>query len=256
MVGDRPASEWKLVGAWEILAAEAGCMERRLPFSKHWKQMTTGKQDSRMNKWVGPAATIVLLSAAGAAAVASQSDTGRTVDSARASGDSTRGGLVVDGPIHLAVDLSSRKLTVLSGGTAVRTYSVAVGRSSKPTPLGSFSIRKIVWNPSWIPPKQAWARNKTAQGPGDPENPMKVAKIFFREPDYYIHGTGDVESLGSADSHGCLRMAPDDVAELARLLMEKGGNPQEEGWFSRVVHMRWKTHTVILPNPIQLTITS
>jgi hypothetical protein len=37
--------------------------------------------------------------------------------------------------------------------------------------------------------------------------------------------------------------------------MEKGGNPQEEGWFSRVVHLRWKTHTVTLPNPIQLTIT-
>jgi hypothetical protein len=83
---------------------------------------------------------------------------------------------------------------------------------------------------------------------------MKVAKIFFKEPDYYIHGTAQLNSLGDAASHGCLRMHPDDVAELAQFLMENGGQPQEEGWFSRVIHMRWKTHTVTLTQPITLVV--
>ena len=72
---------------------------------------------------------------------------------------------------------------------------------------------------------------------------MKVVKIFFREPDYYIHGTGDIASLGTAASHGCLRMAPSEAAEVARLVMEHGGAPKEESWYSRVLHLRWKGTT-------------
>lgn len=160
----------------------------------------------------------------------------------------------VDGPVQLAADLSDRELTVLAANGAVRTFKVAVGTPSDPTPTGTFKIRKVVWNPSWIPPDEKWAKGKTAKGPGDPGNPMKVAKIFFQEPDYYIHGTPYVNSLGSAQSHGCLRMSPDEVAELAQFLMENGGQAREEGWFSRIVHMRWKTHTVMLSQPVTLTI--
>lgn len=160
----------------------------------------------------------------------------------------------VDGGIRLAADLSSRTLTVVGQNGAIRTFNVAIGAPSYPTPTGSFTIRKIVWNPSWIPPDSKWARKETAKGPGEPGNPMKVAKIFFKEPDFYIHGTGQIRSLGSAESHGCLRMHPDEVAELAQFLMENGGEAREEGWFSRVIHMRAKTHTVMLSQPVSLTI--
>lgn len=157
-------------------------------------------------------------------------------------------------PIRLSADLSDRELTVVAGNGAIRTFKVAIGTSVKPTPTGTFRIKKIVWNPSWIPPNEKWARGKTAKGPGEPGNPMKVAKIFFREPDYYIHGTAQVNSLGTADSKGCLRMSPDEIAELAQFLMENGGQAREEGWFSRVMHLRWKTHTVTLSSPVLLTV--
>ena len=160
----------------------------------------------------------------------------------------------VDGPVRLVADLSDKTLTIFSGDNPIKTFNVAVGTESKPTPPGKYKIQKIVWNPSWIPPDQPWAKGKTAKGPGEPGNPMKVAKIFFHEPDFYIHGTGEIKSLGTADSHGCIRMHPDEVASLAKFLMEHGGNAQEEGWFSRVIHLRWQTHTVELPNPISLTI--
>src|SRR6478672_3225948 len=159
-------------------------------------------------------------------------------------------------PLLLTADLSARQLTVSRGNSVIKTYSVAVGQERYPTPVGTYTIRKIVWNPSWRPPPDAaWAKGKSAKGPGEPGNPMKVVKIFFHEPDYYIHGTGDVDSLGEAASHGCLRMDPDQVADLAKLIMENGGQPRDENWFWRILHSRREEKVVYLDNPISLTVT-
>jgi lipoprotein-anchoring transpeptidase ErfK/SrfK len=207
-------------------------------------------------------AVAAIIGAFGAQAARAQLDTTRSpADTAKADSAATpkaradlRAVGRVDGPVSLRADLSSRTLTVMGANGVIRTFNVAVGSPKYPTPPGSYTIRKIVWNPSWIPPESKWAKKETAKGPGEPGNPMKVAKIFFREPDYYIHGTGQVNSLGDAASHGCLRMDPDEVAELAQFLMNNGGQPREEGWFSRVIHMRWKTHTVYLSQPISLVV--
>jgi lipoprotein-anchoring transpeptidase ErfK/SrfK len=163
--------------------------------------------------------------------------------------------IAADAPVRLYADLGARILTVQAGGQKVKTFAVAVGQPRYPTPPGTYQIRKIIWNPSWRPPPDSkWARGKTAKGPGDPGNPMKVVKIFFREPDYYIHGTDDVESLGGAESHGCLRMAPDDVMELGKYIMEHGGQPRDENWFWRIIHSRREEKVIYLDNPIPLTV--
>ncbi len=142
-----------------------------------------------------------------------------------------------EAPLTLRADLRARILIVRRGDSTLKTYAIAVGQDRYPTPVGTFTISKIVWNPSWRPPPDAeWAKGKTAKGPGDPGNPMKVVKIFFQDPDYYIHGTEDVESLGSAASHGCLRMDPSEVADLAKIIMEHGGQPYDENWFWRILH--------------------
>lgn len=160
-----------------------------------------------------------------------------------------------EGTLTLQASLSLRKLTLRQGDSIVATYDVAIGTDSNPTPTGEFKIRKIVWNPRWVPPDAGWARGKTAKEPGHPLNPMKVVKIFFKEPDYYIHGTGDIGSLGEAASHGCLRMDPDQVAEVARWVMIHGGKPREEGWFKRVLHFRRQEQVVYLDNPVTIQIT-
>ena len=162
----------------------------------------------------------------------------------------------VEPPLEITANIPARTLVVRQGGNTLRTFPVAVGKDRYPTPTGTFRINKMIWNPSWRPPPNSeWAKGKTAKGPGEPGNPMKVVKIFFKEPDYYIHGTGDVESLGSAASHGCLRMDPEDVAELAKLVMEHGGQPREENWFLRIIHSRREEKPIYLDNPVWLTIT-
>lgn len=170
--------------------------------------------------------------------------------------DTTQQTTVVEAPLEITANLSSRMLVVRQGGITLKTFAVSVGKDRYPTPTGTFRIRKMIWNPSWRPPPNSdWARGKTAKGPGEPGNPMKVVKIFFKEPTYYIHGTGDVESLGSAASHGCLRMDPEEVAELAKLIMEHGGQPREENWFWRIMHSRREEKPIYLDNPVWLTIT-
>lgn len=155
--------------------------------------------------------------------------------------------------LRLAVDLEERELTVVVDGDEIERFPVSIGKEKYPTPEGEFKIRKVIWNPSWRPPDSKWAKGKTPKSPGDPENPMKRVKMFFKEPDYYIHGTGDEDSLGKAESHGCIRMAPDDVTRLAQLVMEHGGKPMPEPWYRRILRKK-ETKVVFLEKPVPVAI--
>jgi lipoprotein-anchoring transpeptidase ErfK/SrfK len=177
-----------------------------------------------------------------------------TATAARFSDDSVSPTTAGSPSLRLTADLSQRKLYVEERDEVVLTFPIAIGLPQHPTPTGSFLIRKIVWNPSWVPPDEKWARRDRPRAPADPRNPMRLVKIYFRPPDYYIHGTPYVGSLGKAASHGCLRMHWVDAAEVAQYIMEHGGQPRDESWFWRVIHARSQTKTVNLRNPIPITI--
>jgi lipoprotein-anchoring transpeptidase ErfK/SrfK len=177
-----------------------------------------------------------------------------TVTAARHADDVGERAVVAGPSLRLTADLSQRKLFVEENDEVVLSFPIAIGLPQHPTPTGSFLIRKIVWNPTWVPPDEKWARRDRPRAAGDPRNPMRLVKIFFRPPDYYIHGTPYVGSLGKAASHGCLRMDPVDAAEVAQYVMEHGGQPRDENWFWRVIHARSDTRTVNLRNPIPMTI--
>ena len=167
----------------------------------------------------------------------------------------------MDGParvrgesFYLSVDLSERMLYVMKDGEQVGSYAVAVGQPAHPTPTGQFRIRHLVWNPRWVPPDARWARNKRPREPGDPANPRGRVKMFFKDPDLYIHGTRDVDSLGEAESHGCLRMRNGDVIALARQVMANGGSPRPASWFRRVLGRVTGSREVGLSDPILVEI--
>jgi len=156
--------------------------------------------------------------------------------------------------VRLVVDLSDRELHVIDGDRVERSYPVAIGKPGHPTPTGEFRIRRIIWNPKWVPPDSEWAKGKKAREPGDPRNPMGRVKMFFKEPDYYVHGTHEEDSLGRAESHGCIRMRNADVIELAKLVMEHGGESREPGWFRRVLNRVTRTQEVGLSAPLSFEV--
>ncbi|HUQ20613.1 MAG TPA: L,D-transpeptidase [Gemmatimonadaceae bacterium] len=156
--------------------------------------------------------------------------------------------------LRLKADLSDKILYVEQDGKVVKSYTISDGREKYPTPRGTFRIDKVVWNPEWVPPPDAkWAKGKTAKAPGHPDNPMKLVKIFFKEPDYYIHGTDRLDNIGEAASHGCIRMDPIEAAELAIMVMEASGAQKDSTWYQRAIE-RGQTRTVSLPQQVQMTI--
>jgi lipoprotein-anchoring transpeptidase ErfK/SrfK len=158
-------------------------------------------------------------------------------------------------PLRLKADLSDKILYVEQGGQVVKSYTFASGSAKYPTPRGTFRIDKVVWNPGWIPPDAKWAKKRTAKEAGDPGNPMQLVKIFFKEPDYYIHGTDQVDTIGSAASHGCIRLDPVDAAELAIRVMEASGAKRDSTWYQNAIE-RGQTRTVMLPQKVEMIITS
>lgn len=154
----------------------------------------------------------------------------------------------------LVVDVSDRRLYVMSGDDVVQTFPVSVGDEGYDTPTGNFTIRRMIWNPSWTPPASAWARDKKYEAPGSPGNPMGRVKMFFREPDYYIHGTGLASSLGNARSHGCLRMRNIDAVQLARLVMINGGGTQDQSWYEQTIANPTNLREVNLPRPVTIRV--
>ena len=160
-----------------------------------------------------------------------------------------------DPGLRLEVDLSERMLYVHQGGEVIQRYEVAVGTPEHPTPRGQFTIEKVIWDPAWVPPPNAeWAEDAERKAPEDPDNPMEAVKIFFEQPDYYIHGTDALQSLGSAASHGCIRMAPSDAEKIARLVMEHGGEPRDPMWYDLVIAQDDQTREITLPEPVMFAV--
>ncbi len=119
-------------------------------------------------------------------------------------------------PLRLVVNVPAYRLDVYEGEQRIRTYTVAVGAPKYRTPRGTFAIARVEWNPWWIPPASDWARNEKPTPPGW-KNPVGRVKMTWR-PEYCLHGTPFVTSLGSAQSHGCIRMANEDAIAVARLI--------------------------------------
>ncbi len=120
-------------------------------------------------------------------------------------------------PIAVTVSKSDRRVRVFDRGKLETSYRVAVGMAEYPTPNGRFAIQSIEKNPTWTVPDSDWAgelRGKVIPG-GDPENPLKAYFVRF-DGAVGFHGTASVNSLGSAASHGCIRMRVSDVKDLAK----------------------------------------
>jgi lipoprotein-anchoring transpeptidase ErfK/SrfK len=95
-----------------------------------------------------------------------------------------------------------------------RSYTIAVGQVGYDTPAGLYHLETKEVNPTWHVPNSAWAGSLAGQDiPPGPSNPL-VARWMGIIDGAGIHGTNESGSLGSAASHGCIRMAVSDVIEL------------------------------------------
>jgi lipoprotein-anchoring transpeptidase ErfK/SrfK len=117
-------------------------------------------------------------------------------------------------PTVITVDRASFRLRLWKDLKLVKTYPIAVGMAGLETPSGVYTINDKQVNPSWHVPNSAWAGDLAGKViPPGPDDPIK-ARWMGIYAGAGIHGTTDVSSLGSAASHGCIRMAIPDVIDL------------------------------------------
>jgi lipoprotein-anchoring transpeptidase ErfK/SrfK len=117
-------------------------------------------------------------------------------------------------PSYLTLDRATFTLRLWEHLKLAKTYTVAVGQEGLETPEGLYDIQEKQENPSWHVPNSAWAGDLAGQViPPGPEDPIKARWMGIFEG-AGIHGTEETESLGSAASHGCVRMSIPDVEEL------------------------------------------
>jgi lipoprotein-anchoring transpeptidase ErfK/SrfK len=115
----------------------------------------------------------------------------------------------------VTIDRANFKLRLFKNLKRSRTYGIAVGAPGYETPTGRFSIINKAVNPAWTAPDEPWAgayRNEVVEG-GSAENPLK-ARWLGVVGGVGIHGTAAEYSIGTAASHGCIRMRVADVIDL------------------------------------------
>lgn len=96
-------------------------------------------------------------------------------------------------PARITISIAAKTLSLYREGKLVKTYPVATGKPTTPTPRGNFTIVNKQVNPG---------------------GPFGTRWMGLSIPHYGIHGTNNPASIGTAASNGCIRMYNDDVNEL------------------------------------------
>src|SRR5688572_28431285 len=106
----------------------------------------------------------------------------------------------------IVIKRDSRTLLYFDGLKLKRSFRIATGQSSFPTPIGNFEIINMQRHPWWYPPQgSAWAEGQEPVPPG-PANPLGTRWMGISSPYVGIHGTPNAASIGYSASHGCVRM--------------------------------------------------
>jgi L,D-transpeptidase catalytic domain/Putative peptidoglycan binding domain len=121
-------------------------------------------------------------------------------------------------PAFILIDRSHFTLRLFRHLRFYKAYRIAVGQQGLETPAGQYQINDRQINPSWHVPNSPWAGELAGRViPPGPDDPIKARWLGFYNG-AGIHGTDDIGSLGTAASHGCIRMSIPDVEELFPLV--------------------------------------
>lgn len=102
----------------------------------------------------------------------------------------------------------------------VITHPISIGRGDWETPLGKTRIINKQQKPDWRPPESI-RKEHLEDGdylpeivPAGPDNPLGDFALRLNIPGYLIHGTNKPYGIGMRVTHGCVRMYPEDIAEI------------------------------------------
>lgn len=155
---------------------------------------------------------------------------GDAVDAAKVENADWRATLITLGvgseqPQAARVVVSKSKGTLKAyddAGKLIAVYTATMGSPHDPLPLGKWKILGKAYNPKFhYNPDLFWdasSQDEKALLPPGPNGPVGVVWIDISKPHYGIHGTPRPETIGRAESHGCVRLTNWDAARLAQMV--------------------------------------
>lgn len=120
----------------------------------------------------------------------------------------------------ILINIPQRMLFHYADGRLDAAYPVGLGRPDWRTPAAAFRVVTKETDKTWYVPKSIQAEMAVAgkpvltKVPPGPENPLGRHWIGLSIPSIGIHGTIAPTSIFQFRSHGCIRLHPDDVADL------------------------------------------
>jgi len=102
----------------------------------------------------------------------------------------------------------------------VVTFPLGIGDEGTDTPVGRYTITEKIAGPSWHVPKSIRAKEPGLPKvvPPGPDNPMGSHALRLSRAGVLIHGTNRPWGIGRRSSHGCLRLYPEDIVRLYKLI--------------------------------------
>lgn len=104
----------------------------------------------------------------------------------------------------------------------VSTFPLGIGDEGKDTPLGNYTVTQKIVHPAWYVPASIRATSPKLPKvvPPGPNNPMGSHALRLSRDGILIHGTHRPWGIGRRSSHGCLRLYPEDIVKLFKLVPE------------------------------------
>lgn len=117
---------------------------------------------------------------------------------------------VVRGPFAADVSLHEFRLTLWLGDLYAGTFPIGIGADYSRTPEGEFEVQQKLENPTYYGPDEVIDAN-------DPRNPLGEYWISLGNH-LGIHGTIEAQSIGKAESRGCIRLSERDISDVYDML--------------------------------------
>jgi len=115
----------------------------------------------------------------------------------------------------LLLRIGENKLYLYEDGKIAHKWTVATGQPEYPTPTGIYEVTEKRYMPTWVnPDPEGWGASMPLSIPPGPGNPLGVRAINWSAEAIRFHGTSATYSLGYNASHGCVRMANEEVIKL------------------------------------------
>ncbi|OGT20060.1 MAG: hypothetical protein A2V90_00530 [Gammaproteobacteria bacterium RBG_16_57_12] len=120
----------------------------------------------------------------------------------------------------ILINLPQRMLFLFRGGELRASYPVGLGHPTWRTPAGDFTVRTLEINKAWIVPQSIQEEMRRegqivqAHVPPGPDNPLGKYWLGLSLPGYGIHSTIAPQSVYQFQSHGCIRLHPDDIGAM------------------------------------------